>query len=59
MEFVYTSKSPNLTATFAVIWGGSKPLDNPDNIHGKNAIFFLNAKHQTINESLISTQDIY
>lgn len=34
MEFVYTSKSPNLTATFAVIWGGSKPLDNPDNIHG-------------------------
>lgn len=35
MEFVYTSKSPNLTATFAVIWGGSKPLDNPDNIHGK------------------------
>lgn len=36
MEFVYTSKSPNLTATFAVIWGGSKPLDNPDNIHGKS-----------------------
>lgn len=35
MEFVYNSKSPNLTATFAVIWGGSKPLDNPDNIHGK------------------------
>lgn len=34
MEFVYTSKSPNLTATFAVIWGGSKPLDNPHNIHG-------------------------
>lgn len=36
MEFVYTSKSPNLTATFAVIWGGSKPLDNPDNIHGES-----------------------
>lgn len=35
MDFAYTSKSPNLTATFAVIWGGSKPLDNPDNIHGK------------------------
>lgn len=33
MEFVYTSRSPNLTATFAVIWGGSKPLDNPHNIH--------------------------
>jgi len=35
MEFQYTSRSPNLTATFAVIWGGSKPLDNPHNIHGK------------------------
>uniref|UniRef100_W4VRI5 Putative plexins functional semaphorin receptor n=1 Tax=Corethrella appendiculata TaxID=1370023 RepID=W4VRI5_9DIPT len=33
MEFMYTSKSANLTATFAVIWGGSKPLDNPHNIH--------------------------
>ncbi|XP_017783638.1 PREDICTED: plexin A3 [Nicrophorus vespilloides] len=33
MEFSYTSKAPNITATFAVIWGGSKPLDNPDNIH--------------------------
>lgn len=33
MEFVYTSRAPNLTATFAVIWGGSKPLDNPHNIH--------------------------
>ncbi|XP_056647195.1 plexin-A4 [Diorhabda sublineata] len=33
MEFAYTSRAPNITATFAVIWGGSKPLDNPDNIH--------------------------
>ncbi|KAK4872260.1 hypothetical protein RN001_016384 [Aquatica leii] len=33
MDFIYTSKLPNTTATFAVIWGGSKPLDNPDNIH--------------------------
>lgn len=33
MEFQYTSRSPNLTATFAVIWGGSKPLDNPHDIH--------------------------
>ncbi|XP_063219970.1 plexin-A1 [Bacillus rossius redtenbacheri] len=33
MEFTYTSRAPNITATFAVIWGGSKPLDNPDNIH--------------------------
>lgn len=33
IEFLYTSRSPNLTATFAVIWGGSKPLDNPNNMH--------------------------
>ena len=33
MEFAYTSRSPNISATFAVIWGGSKPLDNPNNIH--------------------------
>ena len=26
-------RAPNITATFAVIWGQSKPLDNPDNIH--------------------------
>lgn len=45
MEFIYTSKAPNLTATFAVIWGGSKPLDNPDNIHGKNRyLFYRNIK---------------
>jgi plexin A len=39
MEFIYTSRAPNLTATFAVIWGGSKPLDNPHNIHGKYSFF--------------------
>ncbi|XKL61681.1 hypothetical protein PGB90_001514 [Kerria lacca] len=33
MEFAYTQRGPNMTATFAVIWGGSKPLDNPDDIH--------------------------
>ncbi len=33
MEFAYTSRSPNISATFAVIWGGSKPLDNPNDIH--------------------------
>ncbi|XP_065576884.1 plexin-A4-like isoform X2 [Artemia franciscana] len=33
MEFSYASRQPNITATFAVIWGGSKPLDNPDNVH--------------------------
>ena len=26
-------RSPNISATFAVVWGGSKPLDNPDDIH--------------------------
>lgn len=35
MEFSYTAKASKLTATFAVIWGGSKPLDNPNNIHGE------------------------
>ncbi|XP_050540179.1 plexin-A4 [Daktulosphaira vitifoliae] len=33
MEFSYNSHLPNITATFAVIWGGSKPLDNPHDIH--------------------------
>lgn len=33
MEFMYTSKPPHITATFAVIWDGAKPLDNPHNIH--------------------------
>ena len=33
MEFTYTSKEPSITATLAVIWGQSKPLDNPDKIH--------------------------
>jgi len=33
MEFTYTSGLPNITATLAVIWDMSKPLDNPENIH--------------------------
>jgi len=33
MEFNYLQPTPNQTAMFAVIWGGSKPLDNPDNVH--------------------------
>ncbi|KAK4302726.1 hypothetical protein Pmani_025199 [Petrolisthes manimaculis] len=33
MEFSYTTAAPSTNATFAVIWGGSKPLDNPDKIH--------------------------
>lgn len=34
MNFEYTSKSPNLTAKFDVIWGQTKLLDNPENVHG-------------------------
>lgn len=33
-QFSYTSNAPNITAAFAVIWDSSKPLDNPQNIHG-------------------------
>ena len=33
MEFSYTSREPTINATMMVIWGGMKPLDNPDNIH--------------------------
>jgi len=33
VEFTYTSRKPNITATFEIIWGQSKSLDNPDNIH--------------------------
>lgn len=33
MEFTYTTASPNITASFAIIWDNSKPLDNPDGIH--------------------------
>lgn len=40
MEFAYGTAAPSTNATFAVIWGGSKPLDNPDNIHGE-CLFFL------------------
>ena len=50
MEFSYTSRAPNISATFAVVWGGSKPLDNPDNIHvliyryTKNSLHILSFK---------------
>lgn len=33
MEFTYANSAPNITASFAIIWDNSKPLDNPDNIH--------------------------
>jgi len=33
MEFSYTSREPTINATIVVVWGGGKPLDNPDNIH--------------------------
>ena len=32
--FSYVTNQTNITAAFAVIWDGNKPLDNPDNIHG-------------------------
>ncbi|XP_067122898.1 plexin A3-like, partial [Centruroides vittatus] len=32
MMFSFGTQSPNVTASFAVIWAGSKPLDNPENI---------------------------
>lgn len=54
MEFGYTSKASNLTAAFAVIWGGSKPLDNPHEIHGK--FVEIEKKRQTKRSlSLINT----
>lgn len=33
MEFTYTTTAPNITASFAIIWDNSKPLDNPNDIH--------------------------
>ncbi|KAI2798414.1 hypothetical protein BLOT_012695 [Blomia tropicalis] len=33
LQFSYVTNQTNITATFAVIWDGNKPLDNPDNIH--------------------------
>jgi plexin A len=33
MEFAYSSPAPNISASFAVIWDNSKPLDNPYGIH--------------------------
>lgn len=33
MQFNYGTQAPNITAAFAVIWEGSKPLDNPEHIH--------------------------
>lgn len=35
MKFQYGTNAPNISTAFAVIWDGNKPLDNPDNIHGK------------------------
>ena len=35
-KFHFTNtNAANLSVAFAVIWDGSKPLDNPENIHGK------------------------
>ncbi|KAG1655459.1 Plexin-A4 [Nymphon striatum] len=38
MEFTYTSRAPNTTASFAVIWDSYKPLDNPLEIHGAGGV---------------------
>jgi len=32
IEFTYSSTSPNISASFAVLWDNNKPLDNPENI---------------------------
>lgn len=34
MKFAFATSAPNITAAFAVIWDGSKALDNPDSIQG-------------------------
>jgi len=33
MEFTFTARVPNITASIAVMWGPSKPLDNPGNVN--------------------------
>ncbi|XP_076307717.1 plexin-A2-like isoform X1 [Tachypleus tridentatus] len=33
LNFTYSTHAPNVSAAFAVIWEGNKPLDNPENIH--------------------------
>ncbi len=38
LEFAYGTNQANITAAFAVIWDGSKPLDNPENIHGMHSL---------------------
>lgn len=39
LQFNYFTNLTNITAEFAVIWDGNKPLDNPDNIHGEYLLF--------------------
>ena len=34
MKFATVNPSANISVAFGVIWDGSKPLDNPENIHG-------------------------
>ena len=41
LEFAYQTNQMNITTAFAVIWDGGKPLDNPENIHGKQLQFIL------------------
>jgi plexin A len=37
LEFSYIDNQTNISSKFDVLWDGSKPLDNPDNIHGIDA----------------------
>lgn len=34
MKFATVNPSANISVAFGVIWDGTKPLDNPENIHG-------------------------
>lgn len=58
MKFQFGASAPNITAAFAVIWDGSKPLDNPENIHGTfdTSVAFVSffIFHSLIFHSLIS-----
>jgi hypothetical protein len=45
MDLAYTSHSPNISATFDIIWGRVKPLDSPNGIN----ILIYRCKEMTYN----------
>jgi plexin A len=47
MKFSYGNSAPNTSVSFAVIWDGTKPLDNPENIHGEHLFVILFAMKGT------------